>query len=262
MANILVVGPHPDDQEAGMGATVALLASQGHSVLLLDMTNGEPTPLGDPATRAKEAARAAELLRVRRLCLGLPNRMLEHSLGARHAVAKVIREHHAQILFVPFFEDAHPDHLATTRIAEDARFDAKLSRMSEPGRWRAGDVVGEQAVPPDRAGVNTPAKEWFHAPPDDAKHPPLYPKWLFYYYATHLRWVANPSFCTDVTPFVGAKLAAIRAYETQFVRANAHVVEWIEAAGAYFGSRIGVGAAEPFYSKEPLGLTGLQGLVV
>ena len=54
--NILVVGPHPDDQEAGMGGTIARLASLGHRVVLLDMTNGEPTPLGDPVTRAREAS--------------------------------------------------------------------------------------------------------------------------------------------------------------------------------------------------------------
>src|SRR5262245_31222368 len=52
MANILVIGPHPDDQELGMGGTVARLAEQGHNVLLLDMTNGEPTPHGNPQTRA------------------------------------------------------------------------------------------------------------------------------------------------------------------------------------------------------------------
>jgi LmbE family N-acetylglucosaminyl deacetylase len=52
--NILVVGPHPDDQELGMGGTIARLAEQGHDVLLLDMTDGEPTPHGDPETRARE----------------------------------------------------------------------------------------------------------------------------------------------------------------------------------------------------------------
>ena len=92
MANILVVGPHPDDQEIGMGGTIALLASQGHDVLLLDMTDGEPTPFGDPATRAKEAARASEILGaaspgsapIRRHLLGLPNRFVEHTIEARH----------------------------------------------------------------------------------------------------------------------------------------------------------------------------------
>ena len=58
MANILVVGPHPDDQELGMGGAIAKLTSQGHNVLLLDMTNGEPTPHGSVDIRAKEAAKA------------------------------------------------------------------------------------------------------------------------------------------------------------------------------------------------------------
>jgi LmbE family N-acetylglucosaminyl deacetylase len=54
MASILVIGPHPDDQELGMGGTVLKLASQGHTVHLVDMTNGEPTPHGSPETRARE----------------------------------------------------------------------------------------------------------------------------------------------------------------------------------------------------------------
>ncbi len=265
--NILVVGPHPDDQEAGMGGAIARFAAQGHHVVLLDMTNGEPTPLGDPVTRAKEAKRAAEILStpknpVTRVMLGLPNRAAEHSLAARHAVAKVIREHQINIMFVPFFEDAHPDHKAATRIAEDARFDAKLRRMHEPGQWRAAELLN---IP----GVDRDAAQQFAEPPDDDAHPPIYPKWLFYYYATHLRWPANPTFCIDITGFEDRKIDAIRAYETQFVRANAHVVDWIRAGGVYFGSRIGAGdpsrnitgAAEPFFSKEPLGLTDLAALI-
>ncbi len=228
MTKILVIGPHPDDQEAGMGGTIARLAADGHDVLLLDMTNGEPTPLGDPATRAREAAHAAEILSapgtpVRRRLLGLPNRFVEHTVEARHAVAGVIREHQAQILFIPFFEDAHPDHRAVTRIAEDARFDAKLSKIDLPGE-------------------------------------PIYPRWVFYYYATHLRWVADPNFLLDISGQLETKLRSIRAYETQFVRANAHVVDWIEAGSRYFGSRMGVSAAEPFYTKEPIGLTGFGSL--
>ena len=43
-----------------MGGTIAKLVKQGHEVCLLDMTDGEPTPYGDPETRAAEAAKAAE----------------------------------------------------------------------------------------------------------------------------------------------------------------------------------------------------------
>jgi bacillithiol biosynthesis deacetylase BshB1 len=227
MARILVAGPHPDDQEIGMGGTIARLVEQGHDVLLLDMTNGEPTPHGDPETRAKEAAAAAEILNVKRASAHLPNRRVMHTLEARHAVAGVIREHQAEIIFTPYFQDAHPDHVATTRIVEDARFDAKLTKIDLPGE-------------------------------------PIYPKWLFYYYCTHLRWVADPTFLIDITGYEEKKRQAVVAYETQFVipERNRKVVDWMMAANHYFGSRIGVQSAEPFHTREPLGLTSLESLTM
>ena len=249
MANILVVGPHPDDQELGMGGAIIRLAEQGHSVLLLDITNGEPTPYGDPVTRAAEARAALAYLTpasgppVRRLCLEMPNRFVEHSIDARHMVAGVIRAHQADLVFTPYFQDAHPDHIAVTRIVEDARFDAKLTKIEMP-------------TPPDAidaAGARTPMPVG----------PPIYPKWLFYYYATHLRWVADPNFLLDITGCVARKIDSIRAYHTQFVlpEKNQKVLEWVEAAAAYFGSRIGTEAAEPFFTKEPIGLGSLDSLI-
>ena len=223
--NILVVGPHPDDQELGMGGTIARLVEQGHDVLMLDMTNGEPTPHGDPATRAVEAARAAEILGARRRLLDLPNRELVHSIAARHLVAGVIREHRADIVFTPAMPDAHPDHVATTRIVEDARFDAKLTGTDMPGE-------------------------------------PIYPRWLLYYYCTHLRTIPQPSFLLDISGYQDVKRRAILAYETQFVipQKNRAIVDWLDAGATYFGSRIRTDAAEPFFVKEPLGLTSLDSL--
>lgn len=208
-----------------MGGTIARLAEQKHNILLIDMTNGEPTPYGDPETRAREAAAAAKILGVKRVCLDLPNRELEHTIEARHLVAGEIRKHQASIVFLPFFEDAHPDHVATTKIVQDARFDAKLTKTVLPGE-------------------------------------PIYPKWMFYYYCTHLRWVADPTFLFDITGCEKKKRDAIVAYDSQFVKPenNRPVVEWIESANRYFGSRIGVQFAEPFYTKEPLGLVSLDDL--
>jgi len=227
MANILVVGPHPDDQELGMGGSIIRLASQGHDVLVLDVTNGEPTPHGSLPEREKEWTQAAKIMGVKRRLLGLKNREVEHTLSARHLMAGVIREHRAQIVFLPFEEDAHPDHRAVTRIVEDARFDAKLTKTDLPGE-------------------------------------PIYPKWLIYYYCTHLRWVANPSFCLDITEQMDAKERAIKAYHTQFVvpEKNRRVVEFVREMNGYMGSRIGVRYAEPFFTKEPLGLRALDGLVM
>jgi bacillithiol biosynthesis deacetylase BshB1 len=227
MANILVVGPHPDDQELGMGGTIIRLAQQGHNVLLLDMTNGEPTPHGSPEQREKEWTEAARLMNVKRRLIGLTNREVQHTLEARYLVAGAIREHQASIIFLPFEEDAHPDHKATTRIVEDARFDAKLTQTDLPGQ-------------------------------------PIYPKWMIYYYCTHLRWAINPNFCIDITDQIEQKQQAIKAYESQFVtpEKNRAVLDWLLQLNGYMGSRIGTQYAEPFTVKEPLGLTDLQSLVV
>ncbi len=208
-----------------MGAAIAKLADQGHDVLLLDMTNGEPTPHGDPETRALEADRAAKILGVRRRLLDLPNRVLQHTIEARHLVAGVIREHQAEIVFTPALPDAHPDHTATTRIVEDARFDAKLTKIDLPGA-------------------------------------PIYPRWLIYYYCTHLRTIPQPDFLMDVTGYEDRKREAILAYETQFVTPdkNRWIVEWLDAGARYFGSRIRCRAAEPFAVAEPLGLKSLEDL--
>lgn len=235
MANVLIVGPHPDDAEFSMGGSIALLAAHGHRVLLLDVTDGEPTPAGDPATRAAEAARAAEILstphnQVRRRLLGLPNRTVTHSVEARHMVAGVIRAFRADALFIPYPEDAHPDHLAVTRIAEDARFDAKLSKLPMPG--------------------------------DDGQ-PPIHPARVIYYFATHLRIIPQPSFILDVSPFEAQRRAAVLAYHSQVAAnpRNTDLPAWLDRQAAYFGSRIGVQSGEPFWVREPLGLRDFQGVI-
>src|SRR5690606_31821383 len=113
-----------------------------------------------------------------------------------------------------------------------ARFDAKLTKLE----------------------LTAPTDLWTGATLDIG--PPIYPSWLFYYYCTHLRWVANPSFLVDATGYVERKIESIRAYHSQFVvpEKNRRVVEWVEQSAGYFGSRIGTSAAEPFFTKEPLGL--------
>jgi bacillithiol biosynthesis deacetylase BshB1 len=208
-----------------MGGTIARLVADGHRVLLLDLTDGEPTPCGDRETRAREAAEAARILGAERRTLDLPNRTLVHSIEARHRVAAVIRGFRPEVMFVPYFEDAHPDHVAGTRIVEDARFDAKLTKTDLPGD-------------------------------------PWHARWLFHYYATHLRIVPQPSFLVDTTGFAARKREAVLAYRSQFVvnERNRRVVEWLDAAGTYFGSRIGTETAEPFFAREPIGLAGLAGL--
>ena len=224
MASILIFAPHPDDAELGMGGTILKLARQGHTVHIVDMTNGEPTPFGSVETRAKEAAAAAKVLGVERTLLGLPNREVVYSLENRHKAAAVIRQHKADWLFVPYPIDAHPDHIAVTKICEDARFDAKLTKSSIPGD-------------------------------------PYYPKRIIYYFCTHLRLNFTPNFCIDITDTIDQKIQSVKCYESQFVGNSAFVPDMVRTITAYIGSRIGTAFAEPFFTHEMLGFGGLDQLI-
>ena len=83
MLDALVIAPHPDDAEIGMGGTIALMQSQSLKVGVLDLTDGEPTPRGSREIRALETAAATKVLELGwRENLGLPNRTLRATLKA------------------------------------------------------------------------------------------------------------------------------------------------------------------------------------
>lgn len=211
-----------------MGGTIALLVAAGHQVTLVDMTTGEPTPFGSEEIREKEAAAAARVLGVQRVAVGLKNREVVHTIEARHRVAAIYRQLRPEVIFLPYPEDAHPDHLAVTRIGEDARFDGKLTKSTIPGE-------------------------------------PWYCKRIIYYFCTHLRFNFPASFCLDITPFWEKKLAAIECYPSQFYTGKigteaGAVVRYVSTIGSYFGGTINRTYAEPFFTKEALGFTGLDAL--
>jgi bacillithiol biosynthesis deacetylase BshB1 len=213
------VGAHPDDVEIGMGATVAKLTSSGAKVAIVDLTNGEPTPFGTPEKRAAEAAAAADALGADRCTLTQPNRFLFDSVEARMELAAVLREYRPRMLFVPYPVDAHPDHVAASQIAVGGRFYAKLSKTELP-------------------------------------YDPYYPPRVFRYMAVHQRVVAEPSFVIDVSEHLATKIAAIRAYESQFAEnpSNAGVIEMVELTARMWGGLARVEAGEAFFALEPVAL--------
>ncbi len=226
MLDALVIAPHPDDAELGMGGTIIRLTTLGWKVGILDLTDGEPTPLGTREIRAQETLLANKHLGDPwRENLGLPNRRLEPSLLNRRAVAEVFRKTKPKFLFAPFWEDAHPDHLAATKLVEDARFWSKLSRS---------DFEGE----------------------------PHHPQRILYYFSVHLRIIERPSFVFDVSEAHSAKLDALRAYRSQLVEnqpeGKPSVIDGVTARARFWGNAVGVLYAEPFASREPIGLTTLD----
>jgi len=218
----LVVAPHPDDAELGMGGTMAKLLAAGKTVGLVDLTNGEPTPFGTPAKRRRESAASAQALGLTlRWCLGMKNRELEPTLANRRQLAEAYRLLRPRVIFIPYWHDAHPDHIAATQLAVAARFQAKLTKTTMRGQ-------------------------------------PHYPPRVVYYYCTHLRRSADVAFVIDVSPVIETKMAAIECYRSQFYDGRGDqagaVVGYVRDSNRYWGHMINRPYGEPFALRETLGL--------
>ncbi len=185
--DLLVVAVHPDDAELGAGGTIIKFARAGKRVGVLDLTTGEPTPHGSDEKRIAETAAASKVMGLTwRKNLGLPNRRLEATIDARFAVASVLRQMRPNVILSPYWDDVHPDHVAASRLIDDARFWSKLSRTDMPGE-------------------------------------PFYPPKLYNYYSIHLRIIERPSFVIDVSETLEDKLRATACYESQFAHRGAEL---------------------------------------
>lgn len=227
--DVLVVAPHPDDAELGMGGAICRFLAEGKRVGVLDLTTGEPTPHGSEEVRSQESISATQILGLTwRGNLGLPNRSLEPTLEARKALATVFRCCRAPWIFAPYWVDAHPDHTAGTKLAEDARFWAKLTKT---------DMVGE----------------------------PYHPKRIYNYFSIHLRQAVRPAFILDITPHFETKLQSIMTYESQFIRGRSTspptFADRVRTNAEYWGQLIGTRYGEPFDCREPIGLESMAHLV-
>src|SRR5436305_2083708 len=122
--DVVAVGAHPDDVEIACGGTLARLVRQGYKVGIVDLTDGEPTPLSPgPDVRLEEARRAAEALGVHaRINLNLPNRRLFDGFEARVALARVFRKHRPKLVlgFGGKTVLASPDHFQAMLITDAA----------------------------------------------------------------------------------------------------------------------------------------------
>jgi LmbE family N-acetylglucosaminyl deacetylase len=160
--------------------------------------------------------------------LGLSNRLLQPSLQARGLLAGVIRDLRPRVLFAPYWEDAHPDHIAASQLVDAARFWAKLTKTELPGA-------------------------------------PHYPQRIYYYFAVHLRIHPRPSFVVDVTEFHEKKLEAIRCYHSQVIEGRSTApptfLDDVRDRARYWGWTIGAGYGEPFVCREEIGLRGLRDLL-
>ncbi len=174
---MLVFAAHPDDAEIGMGGTIVKHAQAGRSVGIVDLTYAEMSSNGNVETRQREAEQAGQILGLAaRDNLGLPDRGLSGSSEQLAAMVACIRKYRPRIVFAPYFIDRHPDHIACSRLAEEAVFNAKLRKYApELPAWTVDQ--------------------------------------LYFYFINDAH---TPQLLIDISDVQETKMAALRAYRSQF----------------------------------------------
>ncbi|RUS48204.1 bacillithiol biosynthesis deacetylase BshB1 [Cohnella sp. AR92] len=221
--DLLIFAAHPDDAEIGMGGTIIKSIRSGQKVGLIDLTYAEMSSNGDVETRQCEAAAASEVLGLTvRRNLGLPDRGLAVTGEQVDKLVFAIREFRPRVVFAPYFIDRHPDHIACSRLTEEALFNAKLRRyLPEMPAWS----------------------------PD-----------MFLYY--FINDVHAPGFVVDISDVQAKKMDALRAYRSQFEPAGSEqdwvatpltqdYLENVEARDRLFGQPKKFSYAEGFIAKGP-----------
>ncbi len=228
--DVIAVGAHPDDVEIAVGGTLAMLVKQGYRVGIVDLTDGEPTPLTTgPDQRLAEAKEAARILGVQvRHTLQLQNRRLFDTFEARVVLATLFRRYRPKIVLgiadkTPM---ASPDHWQAMQITDAAVFYSRLSK------WDAEF---------DHLPVHTIQKQlWF---PLGLQSPRL-PQ-------------GSGEFVVDISATLGLKLEAVRAYASQFPPGKERVFRMVDSLNRMLGTAAGFEAAEMFICATTLGTRDL-----
>jgi len=228
--DLIAVGAHPDDVEIACGGTLARLVRKGYKVGIVDLTDGEPTPLSPgPDVRLAEAQRAAEVLGVSvRLNLNLPNRRLFDTFEARVALAKVFRRHRPKVVlgFGGKTVLASPDHYQAMLITDAAVFYSRLTKWDEYfDGLTVHTITNQLSFPIALHGLDLPE--------------------------------ASGYIVADIGPTLRIKIEAIRSYATQFPAAKSGIFGAIETMNRYHGLTAGFEAGELFMTYRSVGVDDL-----
>lgn len=223
-ADVLAFGPHPDDVEFCAGGFMLSMRDRGLRCVVVDLTRGEASSRGTPASRAAETeAASARLGLAARENLGLPDAALDVTQAMTAPVTAAIRRWRPRLVVGPCPIDLHPDHVAAAELVKRAYYLATIGKAEGGG------------LPSHR------------------------PDALIHYYG-HKE--PTPSFVVDVSEVWARKLEVLACYASQLgldgakgPATNLTRPEFLaryEARFAYWGSRIGVRFGEPFWTDRVL----------
>ncbi len=233
--DVIAVGAHPDDIEIACGGTLAKLASQGYSVGIIDLTNGEPTPrCPSPEIRLAEADAAAKRLGIAmRKILRLDNRRLFDNFETRVALATEFRRYRPKLVigFGTKTPMASPDHDQAIQITDAAVFYSRLTKWDDYF---------------DSLPVHTITTQlYFHL-----GHSPTTPAEF------------GTNITVDISDTLDTKIEAVLCYETQFPPEKRGILDRVRGQAITTGTAAGFEAGESFSTTRPLGCKDLFKTVV
>ena len=236
--DILAIGAHPDDVELGCGGTIAKLLSDGKTVAVVDLTQGELGTRGTNLTRAEEAAEACKILGIsHRENLKMKDGFLNNSEEYQMEIVKMIRKYQPEIILANAIDDRHPDHAKAAKLVSDACFLSGLVKIET-------SLNGENQ------------KAWR-------------PKQVYHY----IQWKnITPDFVVDISDFMDKKIEACLAYKTQFYDPNSSepmtpiatkdFLESLTYRAQDLGRLSGVNFAEGFTTEKLMALKNFDGIVL
>lgn len=226
--DVLIFAAHPDDAELSMGGTIAKLTKNNFKVGIIDITRGELGTRGTAEIRQKEAFQAAIILKTSvRENLSIPDGNIEKNKENLCKIVMEIRRYRPKIIFAPYFNDRHPDHIDASLLVKQAMFTTGLSKFKTFDK----EVLQQ----------------------------PYRPKKLFYYMQTY---TFDPAFIVDISDTFDDKKKAVHCYSTQFHNPKStepetfisqpQFINYIDARARFYGFHIGKNYGEPFYSEEKI----------
>lgn len=231
--DILIFAAHPDDAELGMGGTIAKLTAEGKTIGIIDLTEAELSSNGTIESRRLETAEASKILNVSiRENLNIPDGKVKVNDEVVNSAIKLIRKYQPRIIFAPYFNDRHPDHIGASAIVKEAVFFSGLKKIET-------ELDGNQQK------IHRPDK-------------------LYYYMQTY---EFTPSFIIDISDHFETKMKSVRAYKSQFFNPNKKgeftfisdpkFVKMLEARARHYGFQIRTEFGEPFFSEEAIELENI-----
>jgi LmbE family N-acetylglucosaminyl deacetylase len=221
--DLMVIAPHPDDPEFGIGGTVALWTREKRSVVYVVCTSGDrgtddpsltPEQLGP--LREKEQRAAAGVLGVKEVVfLRYPDQGLEDTAGFREAIVRAIRTWKPATVATcdPYRRYIwHRDHRITGQVVLDALYPYARDRLAFPG-------LLDEGLPPHKV-------------------------------KTALFWASeDPNYYTDITATWDLKIAALRCHQSQ-VGGRTELAERLRTRHASLARDRGFALAESFHKVE------------